>query len=174
MVSGPPGSGKSSLARRLGEETCLPVISRDAVKAGICFTSGGVPDDIAARAAEAFWSTLRDLSGAGVSLVAEWALRRGRAEERLAALDAVAEVRLVICRAPREVLERRVRDRLAEGPHRRWPFPDAAVLAGLRDGSLAPAEFEGLDAPFPAHTVDTGDDGPPSLDRLLAFLAGDG
>jgi hypothetical protein len=169
MVSGPPGSGKSLLAERLGHEACLPVVSRDAIKAGLCFTRGRVPDDIAELTADAFWSTLDGLCRAGVSLVAEWALRRGQAGERLAALADLADVRLVLCRAPREVLLDRVRARLELAPHRRWPFPDVRVLAGLREGSLPLEEFEDLGLPFPTHHVDTGTDGQASLDTLLAY-----
>lgn len=36
-VSGPPGSDKSTLTGDLGARSCLPVVSRDALKGGICF-----------------------------------------------------------------------------------------------------------------------------------------
>ena len=36
IVTGRPGSGKTTLARQLGERLRMPVISRDEIKRGLC------------------------------------------------------------------------------------------------------------------------------------------
>ncbi|MFJ4673908.1 AAA family ATPase [Kitasatospora purpeofusca] len=169
VVSGPPGSGKSTTARRIADRACLPVISRDALKGGICFTHGQVPADIAALTAERFRTTLVELATAGVSLVAEWALHRATARELLPLLGGVAELRLVQCTAPREVLLDRVRARLADDPGTRWPFPDERVLADLADGSFPLAEFTPADAAPATLVVDTSGPGEVDLDPILRF-----
>ncbi|MGC0318503.1 hypothetical protein QBC98_007021 [Kitasatospora acidiphila] len=174
MVSGPPGSGKSLLAQRIASRACLPVISRDSLKGGVCFTHGGVPERIAALAAEPFWATLSSLSSAGVSLVAEWALRRSMVEEHLPALGALADLRLVQCTAPREVLIDRIKGRLSADPDIRWPFPDAQVIAELADGSFPLDDFTVTDKVPAALTVDTTDFRGPDLTEILRFCFGGG
>jgi adenylate kinase family enzyme len=40
IVTGRPGSGKSTLSKKLGRRLCLPVISRDEIKEGYVNTFG--------------------------------------------------------------------------------------------------------------------------------------
>jgi hypothetical protein len=40
VVAGPPGSGKTTLSRVLGDELGLPVLCRDGIKEGVVFTTG--------------------------------------------------------------------------------------------------------------------------------------
>jgi AAA domain-containing protein len=172
MVSGSSGAGKSVLAMTIGERMGLPVVSRDALKSGICFTAGEVPRNIPQLAAEPFWSTLKSLSMANVSLVAEWALRRSFADERLRALTEVADVRLVYCKAPREILLARLRNRLANDRGPRWPFPDAKVIEELSDPSFSLADFAPPELSIAMLEVDTTDGYRPDFVDILGFCFG--
>lgn len=169
MVSGPPGSGKSTLAGEIGTRTCLPVVSRDALKGGICFTAGAVPPDIAARTGEVFWPLLTSLLAARVSVVAEWALHRRFAAEHLSPLSTEADIRLIVCTAPREVLLRRVAARADADPLTRWPFPDAASRALLADPEKSLDDFHDLRVPVPSLTVRTDDGYAPAIPDIVEF-----
>src|SRR5688500_7528188 len=77
LVSGKPGAGKSTLARRLSESDALGlhVLSRDAIKVGLVETQGAETDEIrnviVPRSFDLFFETIELWLRAGVSLIAE-------------------------------------------------------------------------------------------------------
>jgi predicted kinase len=91
LVSGRPGSGKTTLARRLVAEDALwlPLVASDPIRVGLLTTLGVVDDDaeraVATRRTtiETFYDTIALLISRGVSLVAELSFRRGLDERRL-------------------------------------------------------------------------------------------
>jgi predicted kinase len=70
VVSGLPGSGKSTVARPLAATLALPLLARDAIKESLWDSLGG--GDIAwsrklgAASAETFWRLAHDANGAAV------------------------------------------------------------------------------------------------------------
>src|SRR2546430_462428 len=80
IVSGPPGSGKTTLAHALARGVPCPAVCRDEIKEGIghALARDPTPEDhgpLNARANAAFFDTLRLLVGAGVTVVAEAAFQ---------------------------------------------------------------------------------------------------
>lgn len=75
LISGAPGSGKTTLARRLGDELHLPVVSRDLIKTGMHVTARSEdPAEIhrfAAQAFDLFFGVVEQLLRGGSSVVAE-------------------------------------------------------------------------------------------------------
>jgi predicted kinase len=104
IVSGKPGAGKSTLARRLGDHDALevPVLSRDALKAGLEETVGmdeaarlrGV---IVPRSFDLFFQTIDTWLRAGVSLIAEYSFTRTTPLSSLQALTEQARIVVVHC-----------------------------------------------------------------------------
>jgi predicted kinase len=75
LVSGAPGSGKTSLAAALADRLGVLHINRDAVLNGLRLTiDRGAPPVIAGRGVAATFGTLEHLAAAGVSLVADGTL----------------------------------------------------------------------------------------------------
>jgi MoxR-like ATPase len=54
VVAGPPGSGKTTLSRVLGDQLGLPVLCRDGIKEGDVFTTGELVSHGTPRAAALF------------------------------------------------------------------------------------------------------------------------
>ena len=172
VLSGAPGSGKTTLTRALGDELHLPVLSRDLVKTGIHVTHrADDPADVhryADQAWDAFWATLDELVDRGVSLVAEAAFHARFAAAPLAALAERADVVHVSVRVPPAVATERYAARHAAGL--RHPGHGDEVFAA----AMAQPDFDWdryvVTDPLPALVVTATDSFDPDLPTILATI----
>lgn len=93
LISGSPGSGKSTLGRRLSQEMRLPHLNRDEIWAGLRFThERGAPDSVLSRGIVAEYGAIEHLLAVGVSLIADGTLYRGEFEANVRRLQDLAQV----------------------------------------------------------------------------------
>lgn len=81
LVTGAPGSGKTTLSKRMSDSLRLPLVSRDAIGTGLFHTSGGwteaptaVPST--AESIATFFALVEFALGQGVSLIADYVLHQ--------------------------------------------------------------------------------------------------
>src|ERR1700744_4670298 len=79
VVSGPPGAGKTTLARQVARAVGCPAVCRDEIKEGMAHASPGFApgegDELTMRALPVFFGVLWLLLEAGVTTVAEAAFQ---------------------------------------------------------------------------------------------------
>jgi predicted kinase len=170
VVSGPPGSGKTTLAHRLARAVGCPAICRDEIKEGLVRTDPDFGPGRDGAANQVFFAVLATLLRAGVTTVAEAAFQDRLWRPGLEPLRPLARIRVVHCTVDPEVALQRSLRRRAEEPNRRAHADPAAAdaadfLARLRT-------FDRVDLGTLSLEIDTSDGYRPPLADLLAFLAG--
>src|SRR3954453_13772053 len=111
VVTGRPGSGKTTLAHLLARAIRCPAICRDEIKEGVVNSVAAATatsiDELQLCANDAFFETIETLLEHGVTLVAEAAFQHKLWAPRLQPLIDIASIRIVICNIDPELARSR-------------------------------------------------------------------
>jgi predicted kinase len=172
VVSGPMGSGKTTLAHEIAKAVGCPAICRDEIKEGMVHTSpdfvAGPGDELTMRTLPVFFDVLVLLLSAGVTTVAEAAFQDQVWRPRLESLRGLARLRIVHCVVDADVAFQRSQRRRAENPLRRAhadPGPADAAEHALRHNA-----FDRVSVDAPWIEVDTTDGYRPGLAEIVGFV----
>jgi predicted kinase len=175
VVSGPAGSGKTTLAHAIASAVGCPAVCRDEIKEGMVHAAWGSTaegfvaqpgDELTARTLPVFFGVVELLLNAGVTIVAEAAFQDHVWRPRLEPLLGLATLRIVHCTVDAGLAARRVARRARDNPLRR-AHADPAILPNLAAGTFVRVE---MDAPW--IEVDTTDGYRPGLDQIVGFVNG--
>ncbi|WP_374777079.1 ATP-binding protein [Streptomyces sp. NBC_01310] len=173
VVSGPPATGKSTLARVLGTQMGCPTIIRDEIKQGMVINAPGHradgDDPLNMPTWTTFFDTITVLLQGRVTLVAEAAFQDRLWRPGLEPLMGIADIRILRCVTPASTIVDRITERAHTDSHR-VAHGDAALLAELEAGTYDPDQFVPISLDVPTLVVDTSDGYSPGAAEINEFL----
>ncbi|WP_369780143.1 AAA family ATPase [Streptomyces sp. R33] len=173
VVSGPPATGKTTLAHILAHELGCPAIIRDEIKQGMVINvpdhQANGDDTLNIPTMAAFFRTITVLLEAGVTLVAEAAFQDRLWRPGLEPLMNIADLRIVRCTTAAPTIVERITERARTDSHR-TAHGDHALLADIATGTYSPDHFVPISLDAPTLLVDTSDGYQPSTKEITAFI----
>jgi predicted kinase len=171
VVTGRPGSGKTTLSKLLAERLSMPVISRDEIKEGFVNTFAAAPDRLPAEsdrvASNLFFEIVERYLMGKVSIIIEAAFQHHVWAQRAGILQLASPVLIVCSVAPVVAAARHLRRDLGD-PRRELYHRDARVAIYRETGEIAPpGNYAEPQLDFPTMHVSTEGEYLPALEEIV-------
>jgi hypothetical protein len=175
IVTGRPGSGKTTLSKNLARVMCMPLISRDELKEGYVntfqFKPELLPEDSNRVASEFFFDIVERYLSGRVSILIEAAFQHQVWASRIDAIRAHAFAVAVVCSVDDQLAARRHLQRGLEDPRRELYHGDARVRVYRETGELAPpGRYAEPNLEIPTIHVRTEDGYSPTLEEIASWI----
>jgi predicted kinase len=165
VISGPGGSGKTTLAHKLAPMIGCPALCRDEIKEGMVASNPSflpaISDPLTVRTYDLFFEAIGLFLKAEVTLLAEAAFQHDAWSRGLQPLTDLAMLKIIRCQVPDKVARQRALTRMEAQPTR-----DAH--ADTEHFSVA-RTFDAIHIDAPTLDVDSSNGWHPDLQAIAAF-----
>lgn len=172
IVTGRPGSGKTTLSKKLGQRLHMPVISRDEIKEGFVTTFGigheQLPPTTNETVSNFFFEVVCHYLANSVSIVIEAAFQHAIWERSMPRLLQLSSPYILICAVDGAIAAQRHLQRGLDDPGREFYHGDTRVSTYRATGEMPPPDaYRAPDLPVPTLVVVTETDYKPNLDEII-------
>jgi len=165
ILSGAPGSGKTTLAKAIADYLRLPHIPRDDVLRGMEMTKGGEINR-GGEGVQAYFAVLENLLNSGISIVTDGTLYRGLSEQDVKErFVPIATIINLHTRAANEYDRFVERERVREGWTDEWVQSHLDRLKEIYNDTVDPLDFG-----VPLIEVDATDGYDPSIHEIASRI----
>ena len=165
LISGAPGSGKTTLAKLLAERTGLYHVERDNLKLGIEFTSRSDPKDRNKTVVPIYLELLFQLLKLRVSIIADASHYQGKSEADLQRYGNIATVVNIHCRAANHHERAQKRDTIRVSAQPEWLSEYTPKYT-----AAAPQTINPIAHGYTVLEVDTSEGYKPTIDVITDWL----
>ncbi|MBT3272533.1 MAG: hypothetical protein HN368_05220 [Spirochaetales bacterium] len=175
IVTGRPGSGKTTLTSELSRRMYLPKISRDEVKEGYANTFGvehdALPKETNGIVNEVFFDTILTLLKGKVSVTIEAAFQHKLWDLVIPRIIQIAHAYILVCDLSAELSAKRHLERGLANPNRELYHGDKRVAIFRETGKYEPGgEYVPPLYAVPTLSVATVSGYEPGLEEIVSFL----
>jgi len=175
IITGPGGSGKTTLSKKLAAQLRLPLVSRDEIKEGYVNTFGighnDLPPDTNGIVSTFFFETVTRYMSQKVSLVVEAAFQHKIWSIRVPEMLELGNVRIIICSIDPELAARRHLERALADSGREFYHGDPSVAEYRKTGVVPPRdEYLETKLDVPTLHVSTQNEYEPNLDEIVDWI----
>lgn len=175
IITGRPGSGKNTLARKLAKRLWMPLVSRDEIKEGYVNTFGikhdELPPDANLRATETFFELVKEYLRRDVSIVIEAAFQHHVWEPRLPRIIELSSTFMIRCSIDDSIAAKRYLERGLADTEREYYHGDNLVVHYRETGEVLPfAAFARPDFDLPTLDVSTDGEYLPSIEQIMKWI----
>lgn len=169
-VSGAPGAGKTTLARKISAELYLPHVSSDLIHAGYRFTDAAAHHDRSVSFHQAFVPLMQDMAKRGVSFVVDHVLQKDRSKhDVLDKLLPYAHVVIIHVQADNPIKRHLDRELARSDKGRVLDEKSLRERADYHQSNLENTAEPG-DYGVPVLTVNATDGYEPEFDQIISFI----
>ncbi len=174
IVTGCPGSGKTTLAHILARKIGCPAVCRDEIKEGFVNTMGSNHESLGKDVNQGIYSTFFEildfLLSKQITLIAEAAFQHNLWAPQLERLSQTSQIKIIVCTVDAHLARSRFIERGLSDPNRLRFHGDWGVHAAQKGIELPLRNYDPPLLPVPTLEVDTSDGYFPSLDDIESFL----
>ena len=172
IITGRAGAGKTTLSKKLGQQLCMPVLSRDEIKEGYVNTYGikhdQLPPDTNGLVSDLFFGIVNQYLAGHISVVIEAAFQHKVWEPRMPKILELACAWIVLCTADGAVAARRHLQRGLENPNREFYHGDKRVAHYRKTGKISPSDsYTAPKFNIPSIQVSTDGEYIPCIDEIV-------
>ena len=174
IITGRPGSGKTTFSQEMGNKLFLPVISRDALKEGYVHTFQEKHNELSSGTnklvTEIFFQTISSLLEKNISLIAEAAFQHNVWKQHLKLLDEIADIHIIICNTSAEMAKERFIKRGLDNMEREYFHGDKAVQDAREGKEMKITEYKEPKLAYSTITVDTASGYKPTIAEIKKMI----